>query len=184
MARIFLGLGSNLGDRECMIKSAIQNLNKNNIKIIRISPIYETEPVIDNEPNNSDSALASITTTTSAKFLNCVVLAETEYEPNELLKTVQEIEEKLGRKRITGIRNLPRTIDIDILFYDDKIIDTPNLKIPHPLLHKRSFVLMPLLDLQPDLYHPIIKKTVKDMLNSVDKTGVVPWQNQRVLTQI
>ncbi len=183
MARIFLGLGSNLGDRECMIKSAIQNFNKYSIKVIRVSPIYETEPINDNGPDSSDSVLAGIKTT-SQKFLNCVVLAETEYEPKELLKTVQEIENKLGRKRITSIRNLPRTIDIDILFYDDKIIDTPNLKIPHPLLHKRSFVLIPLFDLQPDLYHPIIKKTVKDMLNSVDKTGVVLWQSQQVSTQI
>ncbi|MCX7785168.1 MAG: 2-amino-4-hydroxy-6-hydroxymethyldihydropteridine diphosphokinase [candidate division WOR-3 bacterium] len=182
MARIYLGLGSNLNDREYMIKRAIQSLNRHNINVIRISPIYETEPI--NDSGNNISVLPKTAPTTSAKFLNCVALAETLYEPEVLLKVINDIENNLGRKRKEGIRNLPRTIDIDILFYDDRIIDTPNLKIPHTALHKRAFVLIPLFDLNPELFHPVIKKTVKDLLKSVDKKGVVLWQSQPISTRI
>lgn len=181
MARIFLGLGSNLNDREFMIKSAILSLSEHKINVIRVSPIYETVPVIDFEIDNS--VLNHSEPDLSAKFLNCVVLGCTEYEPEALLQVVHNIEYKLGRKRKSGIQNLLRTIDIDILFYDDRIINTPTLKIPHPKLNKRAFMLIPLCDLEPDLVHPVIKKPLKDILNSVDQKGVVLWQNQPILTR-
>ncbi|AEM74698.1 2-amino-4-hydroxy-6-hydroxymethyldihydropteridine diphosphokinase [Caldicellulosiruptor acetigenus] len=142
---IFLGLGSNLGDRNENIQKAIEHL-KYKVTIEKISSIIETEPygVVD-----------------QPKFLNCVLKGRTLLSPFELLEFVLEIENKMGRKRL--FKWGPRNIDIDILFYDDCVIDTENLKIPHPELHKRLFVLEPLCEIEKDFIHPVFKKSVYEL---------------------
>jgi len=142
---VFLGLGSNLGDRGENIKKAIEHL-KDKIRIEKVSSIIETEPYgFVDQP----------------KFLNCVLKGTTVLSPFELLKFVLDIENKMGRKRL--FKWGPRNIDIDILFYDDCVIDTENLKIPHPELHKRLFVLEPLCEIEKDFVHPVLKKSVYEL---------------------
>lgn len=142
---IFLGLGSNLGERNENIQKAIEHL-KYKVTIEKISSIIETEPYgVVNQP----------------KFLNCVLKGRTLLSPFELLEFVLEIENKMGRKRL--FKWGPRNIDIDILFYDDCVIDTEKLKIPHPELHKRLFVLEPLYEIEKDFIHPVLKKSVYDL---------------------
>ncbi|MFA6305275.1 MAG: 2-amino-4-hydroxy-6-hydroxymethyldihydropteridine diphosphokinase [Candidatus Gracilibacteria bacterium] len=127
--KAYLSLGSNLGNREFFLKKAISEIKKT-AKIKKKSKIYETSPVGYKKQED---------------FLNMVIGIETTLSPQKLLKKLQEIEKKLGRERKT--KNGPRTIDIDILTYEDTIVDEPNLKIPHPRMHKRKFVLVPLLEL-------------------------------------
>ncbi|ABP65765.1 2-amino-4-hydroxy-6-hydroxymethyldihydropteridine pyrophosphokinase [Caldicellulosiruptor saccharolyticus DSM 8903] len=142
---IFLGLGSNLGDRQKNIEMAIEYL-KEKVEIEKVSKIIETEPYGYVE---------------QPKFLNCCVMGKTQLSPAELLDFVLSIEEKMGRKRL--FKWGPRNIDIDILFYDSATIDQENLKIPHPELHKREFVLLPLIEIAPDFVHPAFKKTVLEL---------------------
>jgi len=151
---VFLGLGSNLGDRQNNLNLAIDFL-KERIKIEKASPVYDTAPVGNiNQP----------------RFLNMVLQISTRLPANTLLFMVKGIEAKLGRVPI----DTPRPIDIDILFYDDQVINTPpQLIIPHPRLAERAFVLMPLADIAPDFIHPVSKKTVRQMLSEVEgKEGV------------
>ena len=151
---VFLGLGSNLGDRQNNLNLAIDFL-KERIKIEKASPVYDTAPVGNiNQP----------------RFLNMVLQISTRLPANTLLFMVKGIEAKLGRVPI----DTPRPIDIDILFYDDQVINTPpQLIIPHPRLAERAFVLMPLADIAPDFIHPVRKKTVRQMLTEVEgKEGV------------
>lgn len=136
MAQIFLGLGSNLGKREEYLRSAIAALAANNIKVEIISSLIETDPV-GGPPQG--------------KFLNAVVRVQTELSPEELLTCVQGIERRLGRERT--VPNGPRTIDIDILLYDDIQINLPHLQIPHPRMKERSFVLNPLTEIAPEMLH-------------------------------
>ena len=142
MDEIFIGIGSNLGDKEKNIRKAI-SLLKERCKILKLSSLYETEPVGYKNQN---------------WFLNCAVQIKTGLKPQELLKFILSIENKLGR--IRAIKNGPRTIDLDILFYGNKIIKTKNLAIPHPRLHKRLFVLKPLADICPDFVHPVLNKSI------------------------
>ncbi len=129
--RCYIGIGSNLGDRSKNIENAIQRLRESEgIEVRRVSKIYETDPV-DGPPQ--------------PKYLNGVIEIETEIEPRELLFIIQGIENDLGRER--AVRNGPRTIDLDILIYGDKKIDEPGLKIPHPRMKERGFVLRPLREL-------------------------------------
>jgi 2-amino-4-hydroxy-6-hydroxymethyldihydropteridine diphosphokinase len=174
VARIFLSLGSNLTNREENIRRATGLLNHNDIRLTRISPIYQTAPV----GATSLLGLGIVFGIKQPNFLNCVLEASTDYAPNQLLRTVLKIEKILGRRRVPGMTNLARKIDIDILFYDDMIINQSMLKIPHPRLHERAFVLIPLCDLEPNLVHPVLNKTVKDLLNSISKNGVALWQGQ------
>jgi 2-amino-4-hydroxy-6-hydroxymethyldihydropteridine diphosphokinase len=139
---VYLSLGSNLGDREANLWTAIERLAP-----VRQSPIYETEPV-DYLPQKW--------------FLNMVAEIETALFPRQLLARTQKIERELGRVR--GIPKGPRTLDIDILFYADAVVATPQLEIPHPRIAERRFVLVPLSDLAPDLRHPVTKLTVRQML--------------------
>jgi len=141
----YIGIGSNLGDKEKNIKKSI-DLLKEKCRILKVSSLYETEPV---GYTNQDC------------FLNCVVEIDTELKPEELLKFSQSIEKILGR--IKTIKYGPRTIDLDILFYGNYIIKTKNLIIPHPRLHKRLFVLEPLNELCPELVHPVLKKSVEEL---------------------
>lgn len=158
MASVFLGLGSNLAQRENNIAKALSLLKTGPFVISKESPIYETEPSgFKDQPD----------------FLNMVALAETALDPRACLGFVQGIENRLGRTR--PFKNAARTIDIDILFYNSLVINSQELTIPHPQLANRGFVLVPLADIAPDFCHPILKKTVKELLTIVDISGVRPW---------
>jgi len=127
----YIGVGSNLGDRQGYIEKAIQKLKETKgIEVKRVSNIYETEPVGWPE---------------QGKYLNGVIEIETDVEPKDLLRALQGIERQLGRKRI--VKDGPRTIDLDILLYGDRNLDEPGLKIPHPKMHEREFVMKPLREL-------------------------------------
>jgi len=152
MSLVYLGLGSNLGDRLSYIQQAVQLLKDNNdIKILYTSSFYETEPVgIKSEQ----------------WFINAVIAVETSIDAETLLKMCLEIESTLGRARDsinTKLNYESRTIDIDILFYDDLIISTDIVQVPHPRVHQRAYTLVPLLELNPDLIHPIFDMTLLDI---------------------
>jgi 2-amino-4-hydroxy-6-hydroxymethyldihydropteridine diphosphokinase len=146
----YLSLGSNIGDRKRNLREAVDRLNAAGIKVLRLSPIYETEPV---------------DYTDQRWFLNLVVEAETDLFPMQLLARIARIERALGRTRTT--LKGPRTIDIDILFYGGAQVRTPTLEIPHPRMTERRFVLAPLADLAPGLRHPASHKTVRELLDAV-----------------
>lgn len=150
MAKVFLGLGSNLGDRKRNITDALNLLAKlSQTELIRCSSIYETEPWgVREQPS----------------FLNCVCEIETKLKPEELLNFIMDIEKKLGRKR-TKERYGPRVIDIDILLYEDIVESRENWEIPHPAMHLRRFVLVPLCEIASNFLHPRIKKTVRQLLD-------------------
>lgn len=149
--KAFLGLGSNLGNRKNTILLAMEKLqNHPQIDILKKSSIIETKPYGNkNQPN----------------FLNCVIKIETQLNPEHLLKVCNNIENDLGRVRAEKWG--PRTIDIDILFIDDMIINTKNLTVPHSEVHLRKFVLDSLVEIEPDFIHPILKKTLKEINNSL-----------------
>jgi 2-amino-4-hydroxy-6-hydroxymethyldihydropteridine diphosphokinase len=147
--RIYLALGSNLGDRLQTIESGMELL-KSRVSELSISKIYETEPWgITDQP----------------AFLNACVGGFTTLSPTNLLKFIKEIEITLGRKK--RIKWGPRELDIDILFYGERIINESDLVIPHPFLHQRSFALVPLKDLAPDFIHPVIKKSISSLLEEL-----------------
>lgn len=146
MATIYLGLGSNLGNRARNIYVALRRL-RTHVRLDRISSLYETEPVgVTDQP----------------WFLNLVSLGQTALSAEALLVAVKGIEREMGRKE--GIRFGPRVIDIDILFYDDLVMRTEQLEIPHPRLHQRGFVLIPLMELAPELVHPVLKDNVGELV--------------------
>lgn len=147
---VYLGLGSNLGDRMGNLASAVEHLYEK-VKIKKLSSVYETEPLYYEE---------------QPKFLNAVLSATTMLAPTELLHFVKSIERKALRK--LSFRNAPRLIDIDILFYGDRVIETSEITIPHPRIAERAFVLVPLAEITPRLVHPVTHKKVKDLLNVVD----------------
>lgn len=150
MKTVYIGLGTNLGDRAQNLAQARERLIAAGIKIIRESSIYETAPRdLENQP----------------MFLNQVVEAETALFPRQLLSRILAIEREMGRKRT--IAKGPRSIDIDILMFGKFAITTPDLEIPHPRMVERRFVLEPLAELAPDLRHPVTKSTVREMLAKV-----------------
>jgi len=151
---VYLALGSNLGDRLTNLKEAIAALTPQT-DVKAKSQVYETPPWGYQE---------------QPKFLNQVVRAKTYLEPEQLLKHLKRLEVALGRKE--SFPNGPRLIDIDILFYDDLVLKTPALVIPHPRLHERAFVLMPLMDIDPDLVHPVSKKSVREMMALCNSEGI------------
>jgi 2-amino-4-hydroxy-6-hydroxymethyldihydropteridine diphosphokinase len=151
MSLAYLGLGSNLGDRIANIEKAYSAIGTRGVGIVlRKSPFYETEPVDCTSP---------------LKFVNSAVEIMTDLEPSELFIELRQIETDLGRKRDND-KNSPRTIDIDILLYDFIVMNTKNLVIPHPEMLKRLFVLKPLVDVKPDLLHPVVQKNVSDILDA------------------
>ena len=151
MTSAYLSLGSNLGDRAANLRQALEYLATAGVAAVRRSSIYETEPQDLRE---------------QPWFLNQVVEVKTALSAPELLARIREIERELGRQRM--IAKGPRTIDIDILFYGDAILDTPELQIPHPRLAERRFVLQPLAELAPDLRHPKTNRTVSEMLATIE----------------
>jgi 2-amino-4-hydroxy-6-hydroxymethyldihydropteridine diphosphokinase len=144
---VYLSLGSNVGDRAGNLRAAIEALPGAGVKVLRVSPVYQTEPV---------------EYTAQAWFLNLVVEAETELFPLQLLARTARIERTLGRVRT--VPKGPRTIDIDILLYGKSVVQSAELEIPHPRMAERRFVLAPLADLAPDLRHPVLQKTIRELL--------------------
>ena len=147
MATVFIGIGSNLGDRRLNLEQSVGSIALKAGSVIMQSGIYETEPW----GFSSDSS-----------FLNMVIKVETGLEPEELLFQLLDIEKEMGRVR-TGKGYRSRVIDLDILLYDDLVINSGELVIPHPLLHKRMFVLEPLCEIAPDFVHPVLNKTIAEL---------------------
>jgi 2-amino-4-hydroxy-6-hydroxymethyldihydropteridine diphosphokinase len=150
----FIAVGSNLGDRERNLEESLGYLEQgSNNRLVSRSPLYESEPV----------GYAS-----QGWFLNGVVALSTPLSPSALLQTCQEIESRLGRDRV--VQDGPRTIDLDILFFDDRVMEDPDLVIPHPRLHLRGFVLQPLKDLAPSFLHPKLRKPIHQLLSELEDT--------------
>ena len=158
MPIIYLALGSNLCDRFINLQAAIAALAPA-VRVLDQSPTYETPPWgLTDQP----------------AFLNIVLKAETHLAPRALLAQLKHLESELGRQ--PAVRWGPRLIDMDILFYDELILAAPGLTLPHPRLHERAFVLVPLCDLAPDLVHPVLGKPVRQLLAGVDIIGVKRYE--------
>lgn len=149
MHHVFLALGSNIEDRKQHIETAIALLREK-VQGITVAPMYETKPrYFEDQPN----------------FLNTVLSGFTDLEPRELLHFTQAVQKEVGR--VERFCNGPREIDIDILFYDDAVYKDEELEIPHPRLQERDFVLQPFSDIDPDFSHPVLKKTVRELLDAL-----------------
>ena len=153
--QVYLSLGSNVGDRQAYLGKAIERLQTKG-RIVSVSSFYETEPV---------------EFTDQSWFLNCAVSLETTEMPEELMATIFEIEQELGRQRVQP--KGPRTIDIDILLIGDKVIDSPELTVPHPAMHERRFVLAPLAEIAPAVRHPVLKKNILELLDMLPGGQIV-----------
>ncbi|HEV3244935.1 MAG TPA: 2-amino-4-hydroxy-6-hydroxymethyldihydropteridine diphosphokinase [Candidatus Paceibacterota bacterium] len=147
MSVAYIALGSNVGDRLAYLRSGKDKLARIG-DLIAISPVYDTEPVGMAEGDC---------------FLNAAISICTELKPEELLSKYLDIERTNGRLR--SYRNAPRTLDIDLLLYDDLIVNTPRLKLPHPRMHERAFVLAPLADIAPAMLHPTLRKPMQELLD-------------------
>jgi 2-amino-4-hydroxy-6-hydroxymethyldihydropteridine diphosphokinase len=164
MPRVFLGLGSNAGERLEFLRAAYRRLEETQgVRIVDASPLYETEPW-ESEPGAGIER--------QRWHLNCVVAVETTLSPTSLLRQVQALETSLGRQRPPGTpeeqRAALRTMDIDILLYENRVVSVPDeLHVPHLLLHERAFVLRPLADLAPDLEHPVLYQTIRELLEAL-----------------
>ena len=157
MADVFLGLGSNDGDRQANIRKALLLLNNHDrVKILAVSSLYETKPL--GESSQPD-------------FINCVARIETDYLPQELLEIAKTIEVTLGREPHTHM--LPRPMDIDILLYDKLDHDSIDLMIPHSRLTKRRFVLEPLLEIDEDIIHPVTGRPLKESFEDVKSQKMI-----------
>jgi 2-amino-4-hydroxy-6-hydroxymethyldihydropteridine diphosphokinase len=146
---VYLSLGSNLGDRQAHLKLAIEKLRQLGA-VPAVSSFYETEPVEMQQ---------------QGWFLNCVVKLETEAMPRQLLRRVLDIEQSMGRKRTQA--KGPRNIDIDILLFGSSVVEAKGLTIPHPAMHERRFVLEPLAEIAPEVRHPVLKKTAREMRDAL-----------------
>jgi 2-amino-4-hydroxy-6-hydroxymethyldihydropteridine diphosphokinase len=149
VATAYISLGSNIGDRETALRRALELLGERAGDVTAISSLHETEPVgyID-----------------QPMFLNAAAKIETQLPPEQLMNTMLGIERELGRDRAASIPKGPRMIDLDLLLYDDLVVDTPQLTVPHPAMHQRRFVLEPLVEIAPDAFHPLLKRSVEALL--------------------
>lgn len=143
---IYIALGSNLGDKEKNMKEALKRLAQKGITVCKVSGFMATRPYgVTDQPD----------------FLNGAAEIKTDKSPTELLRVLLQIEQEMGRKRIR--RWGERNIDLDLLLYDDRIIDLPDLQVPHPDMHNRDFVLCPLVEIAPDAVHPVFGKTIRQL---------------------
>jgi 2-amino-4-hydroxy-6-hydroxymethyldihydropteridine diphosphokinase len=148
---VYIGLGSNLGPREETLRQALAELARcKEITVIRVSSFVETQPV-GGPPQSA--------------FINAAAELRTAVSPRELLKVLQQLEDQFGRERI--VRWGPRTLDLDLLLYEDLIIGEPDLQVPHPLMHHRRFVLGPLCEIAPQARHPLLRKSVRELLDDL-----------------
>jgi 2-amino-4-hydroxy-6-hydroxymethyldihydropteridine diphosphokinase len=160
---VYLSLGSNVGDREAQLRDAVARLGALG-RVAAVSSLYETEPVEFTE---------------QPWFLNCVAALETNDTPQQLLAGILDIEQEMGRRRVQ--KKGPRVIDIDILLFDNVIVndettDSNALTIPHPAMHQRRFVLEPLAEIAPELLHPVLKKTIRELLDALPEGQIVRKQ--------
>ncbi len=146
---VYLSLGSNVGDRAANLNAAIARLGAFG-EVVAVSSFYETEPV----------EFAA-----QPWFLNCAVKLDTEKMPKQLLAAILDLEQKMGRRRVQ--KGGPRSIDIDILLFGNSIVDTQGLTVPHPAMHQRRFVLEPLAEIAPDIRHPVFKRTIRELRDSL-----------------
>jgi 2-amino-4-hydroxy-6-hydroxymethyldihydropteridine diphosphokinase len=142
---VYLSLGSNVGDRQAQLQDARARLATVG-RVVAVSSLYETEPV---------------EFTQQPWFLNCALALETSKTPQQLMAAILGIEEEMGRRRVQ--KKGPRAIDIDILLFDSTIVDSSDLTIPHPAMHERRFVLEPLAEIAPEVLHPVLKKTIREL---------------------
>jgi 2-amino-4-hydroxy-6-hydroxymethyldihydropteridine diphosphokinase len=150
MSIVYIGIGSNLGNRRKNCRDAIELLKKKGVIVNKNSSFYKTEPWgIKDQP----------------KFLNVAIEIETDLKPHDLLAVLKKVEDEIGRKK--SYKWGPRLIDLDILFFGNIVIDEDNLKIPHPLMHEREFVLRPLQEIAPDMVHPLFKIKVGELLQQL-----------------
>ena len=166
MAIVYLSLGSNLGDRLGYLQQATSLLNAvPEINVVSTSSFYETEPWQMESEN---------------WVVNAVIQAVTSLSPEKLLDECQRIETLLGRKREPQTKYSDRTIDIDIIFYDNMVLNTERLTIPHKLFHKRAFMMVPMLEIAQDFVHPLFKKTIMELYEELDNPEMVLLYGKRV----
>jgi 2-amino-4-hydroxy-6-hydroxymethyldihydropteridine diphosphokinase len=154
-SRVYLSLGSNVGDRARQLRSALARLETSG-RVVALSCFYETEPVEFTE---------------QPWFLNCAAALEISQTPEQLLASILRIEQEMGRRR--GQKKGPRPIDIDILLFDDAVVNSPELTIPHPALDRRRFVLEPLAEIAPEVRHPVLQKAVRELLEALPEGQAV-----------
>lgn len=154
--KAYLSLGSNLGDRKANIQQAIAALEDGNLRTLKVSSFYETEPVgFKNQP----------------WYLNIALEIETTLSPLELLERCKEIERSMGR--VKAFADAPRIVDLDILLYDDRIVSAERLNLPHPRMENRNFVLEPLAEITPELIHPVLGRSIQDLLETSSDRSIV-----------